>query len=39
VTQDSQGEPARDFQANAAVDATVANQARIYDYWLGGRFL
>jgi hypothetical protein len=36
VTQDRQDGPAGDMPARA-VDPTVAHQARIYDYWLGGK--
>jgi S-adenosyl methyltransferase len=28
---------AEDIEPPAAIDTTVAHQARIYDYWLGGK--
>ena len=28
---------AEDVEVSAAIDTTVAHQARIYDYWLGGK--
>jgi hypothetical protein len=37
VTEDSQGELARDIPAGAAINPSMAHQARIYDYWLGGK--
>ena len=36
MTQDQDG-PARAAPARGPVDPTVAHQARIYDYWLGGK--
>jgi S-adenosyl methyltransferase len=37
VKQDWQRSRAEDAEAPAAIDTTVAHQARIYDYWLGGK--
>jgi hypothetical protein len=37
VTQDSPQRRAADSGALAGIDTTVANQARVYDYWLGGK--
>jgi hypothetical protein len=37
VPQDWPPGRAGDAETLAAIDTTVANQARIYDYWLGGK--
>jgi trans-aconitate methyltransferase len=37
VTEDWLAGPAEGIEASDAVDTTVAHQARIYDYWLGGK--
>ena len=37
MTQDWPPGRAGDAETPAAIDTTVANQARIYDYWLGGK--
>jgi hypothetical protein len=37
VTEDWLAGWAGDLEASDAVDTTVAHQARIYDYWLGGK--
>jgi len=37
VTEDWLKGWADDLDATAAIDTTVAHQARIYDYWLGGK--
>ena len=37
VTEDWLAGPAEGLEASDAVDTTVAHQARIYDYWLGGK--
>jgi S-adenosyl methyltransferase len=37
VAQDWLKGRAGDFEATAPIDTTVAHQARIYDYWLGGK--
>ena len=37
MKQDWQRSRAQDAEAPAAIDTTVAHQARIYDYWLGGK--
>src|SRR5215469_11132397 len=37
VTEDWLKEGAGDLEATAAIDTTVAHQARIYDYWLDGK--
>ena len=37
MTQDRQDRRADDARTRHPVDAAVAHQARIYDYWLGGR--
>jgi len=37
VTEDWLKGWAEDIEAPAAIDTTVAHQARIYDYWLGGK--
>jgi hypothetical protein len=37
VKQDWQRSRAEGAEAPAAIDTTVAHQARIYDYWLGGK--
>jgi hypothetical protein len=37
VTEDWLKAPAEDIAVPAAIDTSVAHQARIYDYWLGGK--
>src|SRR5690348_17839273 len=37
VTEDWLKAPAEDIDVPAAIDTSVAHQARIYDYWLGGK--
>ena len=37
MTEDWLAGPAEGLEASDAVDTTVAHQARIYDYWLGGK--
>ena len=37
MTEDWLKEGAGDLEATAAIDTTVAHQARIYDYWLDGK--
>jgi len=37
VTDDWLKAPAEDIDVPAAIDTSVAHQARIYDYWLGGK--
>ena len=37
MTEDWLKAPAEDIAVPAAIDTSVAHQARIYDYWLGGK--
>ena len=37
MTEDWLKAPAEDIDVPGAIDTSVAHQARIYDYWLGGK--